>query len=292
MTNGPAHPRVELHIHLDGSVPPETLLRIAIRREMVLPGLSGRVPRTVEDIYTALHSMGEIWRWFDLVNEIIGGDELSLSEVAEDFVARQASFNVSYTEVRYDPVRPAVSHLANTSIPIERVVFAVEAGLAAASARHGVEAHQLLCAMRGSPGQACYDLADLAARTRSGRIGGVVGMDLAGDEFHFNNSKNHVEACFRYAKHRWQLNTTVHAGEMSGPEDVRSAVELMLADRIGHGYSSIRDEAVVALLQAREMHLEACPAGHHGNLNATGVYRQRGLNFGLSTDDRTPPAAP
>ena len=139
--------------------------------------------------------------------------------------------------------------------------------------------------MRGSPGAACFDLAHLAAATRSGELGGVVGIDLAGDEYHFNNSRGHVEACFRYAKRELQLNTTVHAGEMAGPQDVRSAVEVMLSDRVGHGYSAIDDVGVLTMLMQRDVHLEACPAGHHNNLNATGVYQQYGLNFGLSTDD-------
>lgn len=58
--------RVELHIHLDGSIPPETLLRVSRARRLVLPGVA-RVPETVEDVWTALRSMGEVWKWFDLV---------------------------------------------------------------------------------------------------------------------------------------------------------------------------------------------------------------------------------
>ena len=80
---------------------------------------------------------------------------------------------------------------------------------------------------------ACYELARLAAATRSGELGGVVGMDLAGDELHYNNSAGDVEACLRYAKEELHLNTTVHAGEMAGPQDVRSALTLMRADRDG-----------------------------------------------------------
>ena len=195
-----------------------------------------------------------------------------------------------YTEVRWDPVRPAVSHLANASISVEASVAAVARGLRAGSERHGIEVHQLLCAMRGSPGSACYAIADLAAATRSGEAGGVVGMDIAGDEYHFNNSANHVIECFRYAKQVHDLNTTVHAGEMAADEytDVSSAVEQMLADRIGHGYAAIEDTDTMELLVRSGVHLEACPAGKHNNLNATGVYRRWGLNFGLNTDDPAP----
>ena len=55
--------RTELHIHLDGSIPPAELLQISIDRELVLPGID-RVPATVDDIWAALRSQGEIWKWF------------------------------------------------------------------------------------------------------------------------------------------------------------------------------------------------------------------------------------
>eukprot|EP00908_Phaeocystis_cordata_P017198 Transcript_28529.p3 GENE.Transcript_28529~~Transcript_28529.p3 ORF type:complete len:299 (+),score=90.24 Transcript_28529:79-975(+) len=271
------HPRVELHIHLDGSIEPAALLPIAQRRKLVLPGIDA-VPTSVEDIWTALLSMHPGWRIFDLVNEIIGGEEQTLVEIAEAFVDQQAARGVAYTEVRWDPVRPAVSHLANVSISVEAAIRAVERGLKAGSERHGIEVHQLLCAMRGSPGEACFALAELAAKTRSGALGGVVGMDLAGDEYHFNNSLNHVEECFRYAKQELHLNTTLHAGEsytdMSRSwEDIRSAVQVMGVDRIGHGYASTQDEATMQMLLARKMHVESCPAGGHAtrpiNLRAT-----------------------
>ena len=87
-----------------------------------------------------------------------------------------------------------------------------------------VEAHQLLCAMRGSPADACFALARLAASVRSGRLGGVVGLDLAGDEWHFNNSVGAVVECFRYAKEVLLLNTTVHAGERCKGRRARCAV--------------------------------------------------------------------
>ena len=286
---------VELHVHLDGAIPPSTLLRVSRRRGLALPGIN-RVPETIEDVWTSLQSMQPVWHRFDLVNEIIGGSEDTLAEISQEFVDRQAAQNVTYTEVRWDPIRPAVSTLANVSISAEAAIGAVQRGLRAGCERHGIEVYQLLCAMRGKPGAACFDLARLASRTRSGELGGVVGMDIAGDEAHFNNTVNDYEACLRYAKVELLLNTTVHAGESytdihRSYADVVSAIEVMRCDRIGHGYASTHDEDTLELVRRRGVHLEACPAGGHGNgvnLAATGVYRARGLSFGLNTDDPTP----
>ena len=150
--------------------------------------------------------------------------------------------------------------------------------------------------MRGQPAEACDAVADLAARMRSDDPGGVVGLDLAGDELHFNNSE--YVACFRRAKERG-LRTTVHAGECFGnlcdatagsAPDVRSAVEEMGVDRIGHGYAGVLDPGALAVLKARRVHLEACPgsAKTEGHLELIGALRDAGLNFGLNEDDPGP----
>lgn len=101
-------------------------------------------------------------------------------------------------------------------------------------------AYQILCAMRGQSAAQCRDVAGLAARTASRRMGGVVAMDLAGDESHFPNAA--YVGCLRAAKLELGLNTTVHAGEFgdTSPEEVRSAVLEMGADRIGHGDALLR----------------------------------------------------
>ncbi|CAE8636182.1 unnamed protein product, partial [Polarella glacialis] len=152
------------------------------------------------------------WQRFDLVNEVIGGSSEVAALVAERFVDFQADNGVFYTEVRYDPVRLARSGLANSSISQLEVVQAVQRGLVAGMQRHGgMQVHQLLCAMRGQPATACLALAQLAAATRSPEHGGVVGLDLAGDERDFPNGA--YVKCLRHAKTVLGLNTTVHAGE-------------------------------------------------------------------------------
>jgi len=124
-------------------------------------------------------------------------------------------------------------------------------------------------------------------------MGGVVAMDLAGDESHFPNAA--YVGCLRAAKLELGLNTTVHAGEFgdTSPEEVRSAVLEMGADRIGHGYAAASDDGILALLRSRRVHLEICPASarSHGqsSFDAIRRFRELGLSVGLNTDD---PASP
>ena len=89
--------------------------------------------------------------------------------------------------------------------------------------------------------------------------------------------------CFRTAKARG-LNTTVHAGEASDPDDIVSAVLEMGVDRIGHGYVASKNASLLELISARGVHLEACPgtALAEGSLAAIRAFREHGVSFGLN----------
>jgi adenosine deaminase len=282
--------RVELHIHLDGSISPETLLEVSIARNLSLPcPICGR-PVTVSDINRLLESKQPFER-FDVINDIVGGDEQTLETAAENFVQMQALSGVNYTEVRYDPVRLARSQYAAQNMTAAAAVDAVRTGLLRGMASHpGVVVYQLLCAMRGMPADACVAISELAAQKKAehaGTPGAVVGMDLAGDEVAYNNSA--YITCLRDAKLKLGLNTTVHSGEFNMLEggDVYTAVVEMGADRIGHGYAAAGNASLTALLVERKTHLECCPmsATHHGNVGNIGILHRAGVNMGLNTDD-------
>lgn len=272
-------------MHLDGSIDLEDLYAICRARQLQLPDGIG-LPESAADVKRLL-DLRPGWHRFDVVNDIIGGDVETIRRAAEAFVGFQAHSCVGYTEVRYDPVRLARSALANASVTEEAAVRAVQEGLAAGATKYGVAAYQLLCAMRGQSPARCLQTAQLAAHMRSSDMGGVVGLDLAGDEITYPNGQ-YVE-CFRHAKRALKLNTTVHSGEFveTTAAEVRSAVLEMEVDRVGHGYAAAKDEATMQLLKARKMHLEVCPKSSlmHGNLDSVQIFLAHGLSFGLNTDD-------
>ena len=79
--------------------------------------------------------------------------------------------------------------------------------------------------------------------------------------------------------------------QISAAADVRSAVEEMYADRLGHGYAGVLDSSTLGILKAHpSVHLEACPvsAEMEGHLELVGRFREEGLNFGLNEDDPAP----
>ena len=90
-----------------------------------------------------------------------------------------------------------------------------------------------------------------------GRPKDVVGLDLAGDEEIPYSAE--LPAMFREAKERYGFGITIHAGETGRVENVRAAVELFHADRIGHGTAAGKDPDLLDLLSAKEVCIEVCP---------------------------------
>jgi len=279
-------------VHLDGATSAATLLQAAQLRNLSLPWIG--IPSAkwqIEALLLAHPGFGA----FDVVNDIVGGCEASLSLAAAAFVDDQASNNITYTEVRYDPFRAARSAYANSTIQLDAAVRAVQRGLERGMRRNpGTRVYQLLCAMRSNPAHQCSAVADIAARLRSDTAGGVVGIDLAGDEF-FGHDNAPFVACFLRAKEQLGLNTTVHVGEtlpwpfprQHTAADVYTAVIQMKADRLGHGYAAAHDATILAAIRNSAVHVEACPttASGEGSLPALAAFKAAHLSFGLSRDD-------
>ncbi|XP_064410479.1 adenosine deaminase-like isoform X1 [Latimeria chalumnae] len=121
---------------------------------------------------------------------------------------------------------------------------------------------------------------------------GVVGIDLAGDEsLACESLPEHViayEEAFKNGIHR-----TVHAGEVGPPKVVREAIELLKAERIGHGYRTLEDQELYKELLKKKIHFETCPISSR----LTGAckpdftkhpvirLKEDKANFSLNTDD-------
>src|SRR5690606_18354021 len=135
---------------------------------------------------------------------------------------------------------------------LERLI--VSTGVAAD--RHGMRRGLVLTVTRGD-----YSAVNLTALLKAyktlGRPREVVGIDLAGDEGIPYPAV--LPSIFRDAKHRYGLGITIHAGETGWAENVRDAVELFAADRIGHGTVAGRNPALMELLAKRDICVEVCP---------------------------------
>uniref|UniRef100_A0A673AUY4 Adenosine deaminase n=1 Tax=Sphaeramia orbicularis TaxID=375764 RepID=A0A673AUY4_9TELE len=192
---------------------------------------------------------------------VIAGDREAIQRIAYEFVEDKAKEGVIYVEVRYSP-----HFLANTKVdPIpwnqnegdlspDEVVHLVNMGLQKGERAFNIKARSILCCMRHMPSWS-MDVVELCKKYRHE---GVVAIDLAGDE-----SLN----CEAYPGHRMAyeeavrcgIHRTVHAGEVGPASVVKEAVEVLKAERVGHGYRTLEDQALYKRLLAEKMHFEVCP---------------------------------
>lgn len=272
-------PKVQLHDHLEGSIRPESALQEATRRGLQKPAedvgqLREQVSMQPEETLTDFLTKFEPVRYmFD--------DPESLSRIAYEAVEDNAKDGVQYVELRMN-CRKDIEKLS-----IGEVMDAVLDGMERGAEDFGVEARFIANINRKYPVEQAQQVVE-AAVARKQR--GVVGVDLGGDESKFPAGR--FKEVFDFARSNG-LKVTLHAGEAAGPESVREAVEVLKADRIGHGTRMIEDPELMALVRDKGVHLEMCP---HSNLLLNVVdsheefplreYHDKGISASLSTDDK------
>ncbi|XP_040913044.1 adenosine deaminase [Toxotes jaculatrix] len=287
-------PKVELHVHLDGAIRVQTILDVAKRRGIFLPA------DTVEDMkpYIILEQPATLTKFLGKFAEymhVVAGDREAIKRIAYEFVEDKAKEGVIYVEVRYSP-----HFLANTKVdPIpwnqkegdlspDEVVHLVNEGLREGERAFSIKARSILCCMRHMPSWS-MDVVELCKKYRSE---GVVAIDLAGDEsLKCEANPEHIRAYEEAV--RCGIHRTVHAGEVGPASVVKEAVEVLKAERVGHGYRTLEDQVLYKNLLAQNMHFEVCPVSS----KLTGAcdpdftkhpvitFRKDKANYSLNTDD-------
>ncbi len=273
-------PKVDLHVHLDGSLRPKLLWDI-LEREGINPFSSSaelekrvRVPDEVANLSAYLGCFEFILQHLQDPADI----ERAAYELAEDSAAE----NIRYLEVRFSPIL----HLERGA-SIEDIIEAALGGLKRAEMDFPITTGLIVSCIREKPPELSVRLAR-AARKYLDR--GVVGFDLAGDEFNYPG-RLHQEA-FDLAAEAG-LRITVHAGEARGAASIREALGLLHARRIGHGLHLKDDPALLREVREKGIPLEICLTTNVHTKAAKSFaehpfvfYLREGIKATLNTDDR------
>ncbi|CAN5459514.1 adenosine deaminase [soil metagenome] len=275
-------PKAELHLHLDGSVRPETALELARERgidgDLDLAGMRDLLVAPAQCVDQA-----ELLRAFDLPIRLLQHPD-ALYRVTAELVEDIAAEGTVYAEIRWAPAL----HV-NQELGFEDGIAAVVAGARAGMADHPEVLIRLIAvALRSHTPETSVVVAQAAARFLDH---GLAGFDLAGGEEAFPDPLDHAEA-FAIARQAG-LGITVHAGEWGGADQVRRALAVH-PQRIAHGTPAGDDPALQRKLIEHGVTLDLCPTS---NVQAGIVPRladhplRRLLRYGvpvtLSTDDRT-----
>jgi adenosine deaminase len=192
--------------------------------------------------------------------------------------------------VRFVELRSSVLYLAvlQKCSPAQALKRLIESTGEAAQ-RYGIRRGLIITVTRGD--YAALNLSTLLQAYQDlGEPKAVIGLDLAGDEDMAYPAE--LPPLFREAKDRFGLGITIHAGETGRSENVRSAVELFDADRIGHGTAAGKDPELLELLSARGICVEVCPISNRltgavstNEAHPLQQFRRHGVPFVICSDN-------
>jgi adenosine deaminase len=274
-------PKAELHLHLDGSVRPKTVLELALRNGVPLPSGDLRLLQASLVAPDDCPSLRAYIRYFELPIAVMQTEE-ALERITSELCQDVAADGVRYAEIRYAPLL----HV-NRGLSAGDVIKATLNGWNAGREAHRLEGGILVTAIRTMPAEDNLVLAQVASRFLGE---GVIGFDLAGEEAGYPPGLH--EDAFRAAR-SLGLPITIHAGEAAGPESIRQAISLG-ATRIGHGVRAQEDPEVVAMVKDEGVQFDMCPTSNFQTKAVRRLddhpllrYHREGIRVTVSTDSRT-----
>ncbi len=268
-------PKVELHLHLEGAIPPAALWRLVqAYGDPRTPSLEAMTARFE---YRDFAHFIETWQW---MLPFIRTPE-DWSAVAQAVAESLAEQGIVYAEASISP-----TDFRQHELPLAQIARAVRRGLDGVAGTH---VNLLVDLVRDTGPEWC-------ARTLEEAIevapeAGIVGITIGGSEHDFPPAP--YAPVYRRAGEAG-LGRTVHAGEAGGPENVWTALHELGVDRIGHGVRSVEDPALVEHLVAQQVPLEVCPTSNirTGVVDSWASHPvielvERGARVTLNSDDPT-----
>jgi len=235
-------PKVELHLHLEGSIRPAVASALSARHGFVLT--EDEVRRRYD--YRNFTEFIEAFKW---VTSFLR-DPRDFALLAADLAEQLLEQHVVYAEVTLS-VGIMLLRKQDPEANFEAILAAMEP-----FEKRGLRLNWIFDAVRQFGPEPALDVVEAARRCASPRI---VAFGIGGDELSIPTHE------FRYAYLRAKsagMRLLMHAGEVGGPEKIREAVEILGVERIGHGIAAIHDPALMDLLAERRIPLEVCPTSN------------------------------
>ena len=273
-------PKVDLHRHLEGSLRVRTMMEIVRAHNLdvkntgylrPLVQMDHQEPYTFENFLAKFGTLRLFYRSPEIIKRI---SREAVEDAAED--------GVRYLELRFTPV--ALSRAEG--FPVAQVVEWVIESVREAAESSGINVGLIASMNRHESLELAREVVQVAAGFHDQ---GVLGIDLAGNEAEYSGAV--FQDLFAEARQEG-LHITVHAGEWGGAENVREAIEVLGAERIGHGIRVLEDPKVVSLARERGTLFEVCVTSNHHSGVVTNLENHplmkmvmEGLNVTINTDD-------
>lgn len=243
-------PKAELHVHLEGSVRPATLRELSRTKGRLVEETENWIQERERQKfrYRGFQEFLDAFKLVALLLETPADYALATTRLCE-WLAEQ---NVYYAEITL-----SAGVLLWKKQSVEKVFDAASAAASEAGARLGLRVNWIFDAIRHFGAEHARQVLAVAGRLRSrpALAGRVVAFGIGGDEA--RGPAELFSEVYREARDRG-LHVTAHAGETCGPESIRAAIQILGAERVGHGLTAARDPEVMALLHERRIPLEIC----------------------------------
>jgi len=275
-------PKIDLHCHLDGSVRPATIIDIAKATGISIPYYN--IENIKNEIVAPIEckSLDEYLKRFEIPNLVMQSKE-SLRRITFELLEDSAKENVKYIEVRFAPL----VHM-KSGLNVYEVIESVISGIKDAEEIYDIKGNVILCCMRNMSVKRAFEVVEAGKEYISK---GVVAIDLcASEEEGF--CEKFIEPIALAREYGYRV--TIHAGETGIGKNVLESVELLGAERIGHGvfikdcieaYNIVKDKGIT---------LEMCPTS---NIQTKAIdafknhpiynFYNDGIRVTVNTDNRT-----
>ena len=235
-------PKAELHMHIEGSLEPELMFKLAERNHVKLPYADVEALRRAY-AFTDLQSFLDIY----YAGASVLLHEADFFDMAYAYFERAAADNVVHAEVFFDPQ----THTGR-GVPFETAIVGLEHAAHRAQVEWGLSAKYILCFLRHLSEAEAFATLEEALPYRHHFIG--VGLD--------SSERGHPPEKFARVFARCRalgLHVVAHAGEEGPPEYIRTALDVLHVERIDHGVRCIEDPELVKRLARDRVPLTVCP---------------------------------
>jgi aminodeoxyfutalosine deaminase len=239
-------PKIELHVHLEATVRPETLLEIARRNDFALPA---DTPEGIRDLYRYRDFDHFIEVWILTTNALQTADDFR--QVVVDYAEEAARHGCVYIEGIFSPIERTWR-----GVSWDALFGGYCDGAQEARELHGVDVLLTPDVTRGAPVEDGFELVRRAAAYHER---GILGIGLGGEEALYPPEK--FVDVFRLAREEG-FASVPHAGEVVGPASIRGALDALHADRIRHGIRAVEDPALMEELAERRVVLDVTPVSN------------------------------
>ena len=268
-------PKAELHLHIEGSLEPELMFRLAKKNNVEIPYDS------VEDVRAA-YNFNNLQSFLDIyyagANVLLTKDDFY--DLTWEYIHKCVEDNVIHTEIFFDPQ----TH-TERGVPFEAVITGIKEALADAKAKYGITSCIIMCFLRHLSQEEAFETLEQALDYKDDIIG--VGLDSS----ELGNPPSKFKEVFQKAKEEG-FKLVAHAGEEADFSYIYEALDLLNINRIDHGVQSIKSPELMQRLKDEQMPLTVCPNSNI-ELKVFETYKEHnikelldyGLNISVNSDD-------